>query len=99
MFLSLSKASWPDGKYCLPMPSSKQCPSGWKAGYRFHDSNDESPSSRCFTTKDMDMFRMFINSVKILAGGFAARPAAVTLLKHFGLADSTAYFDMEVAAL
>ena len=43
---------------------------------------------------------MFLNSVKILAGDFAAKPAAViTLLKHFGLADSTVYFDMEVAAL
>lgn len=51
------------------------------------------------STKDMDMFRMFLNSVKISAGDFAAKPAAVTLLEHFGLADSTVYFDMEVAAL
>ena len=51
LFLSLSKASWPDGQYCLPMPSSKQCPSGWEAGYRGHDSNDEPPNAPCYNKR------------------------------------------------
>ena len=49
-FLSLSEASWPDGRYCLPMPPNKQCPSGWEAGYRRHDS-DDSGKKRCYNKR------------------------------------------------
>ena len=43
----LSEASWPDGKYCLPMPGSKVCPSGWKKGVREHDTEDLFGSFNC----------------------------------------------------
>ena len=43
----LSEASWPDGRYCLPMPSSQICPSGWQKGVRDHDNEDDQGSSYC----------------------------------------------------
>ncbi|XP_028397329.1 uncharacterized protein LOC114521112 [Dendronephthya gigantea] len=45
--LGLSKASWPDGRYCLPMPSNRVCPSGWSKGYRRHDVEDDDQKTYC----------------------------------------------------
>ncbi|XP_028408616.1 uncharacterized protein LOC114531157 [Dendronephthya gigantea] len=45
--LASSQASWPDGRYCLPMPSNKQCPSGWSKGYRRHDMEDHDDHKYC----------------------------------------------------
>ena len=47
----LSKASWPDGKYCLPMPTSQKCPSGWATGERRHDTEDHNGSKYCGVKK------------------------------------------------
>ena len=45
---SLGEAtSWPDGTYCLPMPSNGQCPRGWARGERRHDTEDDNCSSYC----------------------------------------------------
>ena len=47
LIFGLSEASWPDGKYCLPMPRSQKCPSGWKTGERRHDTEDHHGSRYC----------------------------------------------------
>ena len=44
---SLGEASWPDGTYCLPMPSNQQCPYGWQKGERRHDTEDLNGSLYC----------------------------------------------------
>ena len=39
---------WPDGRYCLPMPGSQICPTGWKKGYRTHDNEDDNHALNCY---------------------------------------------------
>ena len=39
---TIATGSWPDGQYCLPMPSNQRCPVGWVQGSRHHDSEDYS---------------------------------------------------------
>ena len=40
IFVQCKARRWPDGKYCLPMPSNGKCPRGWRSGHRYHDMED-----------------------------------------------------------
>ncbi|XP_046843413.1 uncharacterized protein LOC124437489 [Xenia sp. Carnegie-2017] len=44
LFIQCKATSWPDGKYCLPMPRNGICPSRWRSGHRHHDMEDDTAS-------------------------------------------------------
>ena len=70
---SLSEAeSWPDGKYCLPMPRSQQCPTGWSKGIRQHDTEDNKGSSYC-DRKKQGWVPYNINLCRNLGWGFCCK--------------------------